>query len=930
MTTRHLMTAATALVIASAASIAQQQPAGSDSPTVPSLTPSRRVLPKATDPTAIEVKKPAAFSDQDWRVLHSLDTLSTDRLQQLLLVYERIDNAGMIDVVVRELFRRDPKDKEALRVRDGGVSEEVIRPANYLTEIAKKVMAGEKVSDVDSVPVQATSLILEDRTNEAIALLEKLRANQYKDSSFPFLDDLAYALSEAGRLDEAAAAYRAVIADAKMPAESIADAKQTLPHILLKQRIARLQLEHARDGQALLAASAKLLAENPNDEDAETFRVDSLLATNHFDDAVGFLMAKKHRFKGEGPWPWTPELAFCYFGARQYDKAIALFREIQMDSRYDDRSRNEAATMILEVQVTRHVEGGMYAMQKGDFEKAKEVLEELESNYPTHRDVLGYRATYLAKTGRSDEALKELLAKMTEDTSKGITFSQQDALADVYLERKEFDKAREATLLIVGEPRFDLQMRAEAVKQLEDIAIAEAQEGIYVALNDGKRAKARALLEDLRAKTPRRIEVRMLDAEIALAYYQPKYARDELLQIKRAPYPAGFAGMPFDAQNSLAAAQGMLGEWEKAYASFSEVVNAPPFNYEAQDVWEARWSRRDLLPWFSPTLSFNAETTSADEGDLFTTQHDYKSGWMGDWRLGVFARSITTNLNKTGLFAGRGRQTQFEGGITAMRRFNDNYFVEGMVGASQDDPIYGLRVGKLAYDSIGWSLGFVGNALSTDSVNLQSLNGRENRAEFKINGPLSDRVNFDLNAWYQWNRVGGGSLGSGYGVSGEIDYVLQTETRRRPEISIGYIFDYARFDPAAVVPPRISQEVRRAQAPAIETRKALGANDEVRRALAGNFGNEVFDSLIDPYTNRHGIVLKVRKHFENRLALSGSLGAYYAFDDVVLGFTASIAAEYWLNESAMIYAELRYDTRGKGASSDGGVLEANIGGQVSF
>ncbi len=928
MTTRHHMTAAMLLFIASVNTQAQQKAAAS--PLLPPLGSTHRAIPKSTDPNAVEVKKPAAFSDQDWRVLHSIDTLSTDRLQQLLLVYERIDSDAMTDVVVRELLRRDPKNKEALRVRDGGQSEEVIRPANYLTEIAKKVMAGETVPDVDSVPVQATSLILEGRVNEAIALLEKLRANQYKGSTFPYLDDLAYAYSEAERFEEAEAAYRAVVSDVKMPAESIADAQQSLPHIVLKRRIANYQRDLGRDGQALLAMSAKLLAENPNDEDAEAFRVESLQATNHYAEAVSFLLAKKKQFNGEGPWPWKPDLAFCYFGARQFDKAIALFREIQKDSRYDDRSRDEAATMILEVQVTGKIEGGMYAMQHGDFAKAKSLLDELEANYGTHRDVLGYRATYLAKTGRSDEALKELLERKTEDTARGIVFTQQDALADVYLERKEFGKAREATLLIVNDARYDAQTRMEAVSQLEDITVAEAQEGVYVALHDGQRAKARALVEELRVKAPRRLEVRMLDAEIALAYYQPKYARDELLGIKNAPYPQGFAGMPFDAQNSLAAAQAMAGDWEAAYASFSEVVNAPAFNYEPEDIWEARWDRRELLPWFSPTFTFSATSVGEDEGDLFTTQQEYKTGWLGDWRYGVFARSITTNLKKNSIFYGRSRETQFEGGVTAMRRFNDNYFVEGMIGASQDDPIYGLRVGKLAYESIGWSLGFVGNALSTDSVNLQAINGRENRVEFKIGGPITDRLNFDLNAWYQWNRVGGARLGTGYGASGELDYVLQTETRHRPEISIGYAFDYARFDAAAALPPRISNEVRRAQAPAIETRKALGAHDEVRRALAGNFGNEVFDSLIDPYTNRHGIVLKARKHFENHLALSGSIGAYYSFDDVTVGFTASVAAEYWINERAMIYAELRYDTNGKGASSNGGVLEANVGGQVSF
>lgn len=906
-------------------SLHAQQSAG----VLPPLSETRRPAAKSPAGNEIEVRKPETFSDQDLRVLHSIESLSTDRLAQMMLVYERLDNSAMLDVVVREVLRRDPKNKDALRIREGNSQEEVVRPAGYLDEITRKVQAGQPVNDPDSVPVAATSMVLSGRADEAVALLKKLRANQFKSGSFPYLDDLAYALSEAGHYEEAEATYRAVIADGKMSEESVTEARQMLPQIVTKRRIDQLWKTSGRDAQKLLAASARLLAEEPDNEDVQTFRVEVLQATHHYAEAVDYLLKKKKNYTGDGPWSWAPELGFCYFGARQFDKAIAVFREIQKDERYDQQSRDEAATMILEIQVSRIIEEGEYAMQRGDFAKAGAVLQQLERNYKTHRDVLGYRAHYLSRTGHSEQALQELAAARQRELAKGGAFSQQDALADVFMERKEFKQAREANLVILNDPRYDGDTRAEAARRMDEIEVAEAQNNVSLALRDGHRSIARAMVADLRRKLPGRVEVRMLEAEVALAYFQAKTARDELLSIKAAPPPNGFAGMPFDAQNSLAAALAMSGDWQAAYDAYGEVLTAQPFNYDEEDLWEARWERRQLLPWFRPTLSAHGAYSSEDEGSLFTSQLDYKSAWYGDWRYGVFARSITTHL-KQSIFAGRGTETQVEGGVTIMRRLPENYFIEAMVGASEDDPLYGIRFGRLAFDSLGWSLGFVGNALSTDSVNLQALNGRENRVEFNLEGPITDRVTVGLNAWYQWNRVGGSRLGSGYGVSGELDYIIQTETRRRPEISIGYAFDYARFDPVATLPPRISNEIRRAEGVTTEVRRALNASDEVRRALAGNFGNEVFDSLVDNYTNRHGVVLKARKHFENHLALSGSIGAYYAFDDEAIGFTGSVAAEYWLSESAMIYAELRYDTNGKGASSNGGVWEANIGGQMSF
>ena len=146
---------------------------------------------KLDDPGDFEVRRPEGFDDQEWRVLHSIETLSTERLVQLLLVYERLNNAGMLDVLVRSILKRDPKNKEAQRVRDGGQAEETVRPAGYLEELSRKVMAGERVADPDSVPVLAMSLILEGRAPEAVTLLEKLRANHFKGASYPYLDDLA-------------------------------------------------------------------------------------------------------------------------------------------------------------------------------------------------------------------------------------------------------------------------------------------------------------------------------------------------------------------------------------------------------------------------------------------------------------------------------------------------------------------------------------------------------------------------------------------------------------------------------------------------------------------------------------------------------------------------------------------------------------------
>ena len=896
---------------------------------VPSRAQEEVRKPAATlfDSVEVEIKKPDNLSDQELKILRSLDNLSIDRLTQLMEVYERLGNEAILEAIVGAILRRDPGNAEARRVKESDALTETTRPAGYLDEISRKVMAGEKVSDPDSIPVQAATLIVGNRAPEAVALLEKLRSNQFQAGPFPYLDDLAYALGEAGRLNDAEAAYKAVLSDPRMPLETQQEARSALPQVLLKKRMAAIRQNAGTNMNALVADSAKLLAEHPSDADVVAFRIETLMTAQRFDEAIAILlkMRSSHQ-EANGPWPWLPTLGYCYIGARQHDKAIEIFREVQTNAAFDDLAHIEAESMILEIQVGRQIETGMSAMNKGDLTTGAAVLKQLENKFGTHRDVVGYRAIYLAKTGQGDEAIRQLEARRKIEEGKQIAFTQQDALADVYLELKQFEKARAATFVILNDPRYDPEMKLQALKRMEDIFVAEQQHRAYIELQNGNRSQARAIAATLHSKAPNRIESRMLNAEIALAYFDGKTARDEFQAIKAMPE---FAGLPFPSQNALGAALAQTGDWEGAWRAYTEVVEGTQFAYEPEDRFEAIWERRFLSPWFRPTANFSVRGTIEDEGTAQHAEMSYTSSWINGWRFRAFARDTFTSLKGEGLFGSRS-DIHLEGGVTATRRFNNDYFVEAMIGASESDPIYSIHVGRIAYRSLSWAVGFSGNALSDDSVNLQALNGRENRAEFRLAGPLTDRINVELEGYYQWSHLGGSRLGEGYGASGSIDYILQTETRKRPEISIGYFFDFSRFSHVGTLPPRLRSEVRRAETATPEVRKALARNDEVRRALASDFGSEVFDSLVDPYTNRHGVMLKARKHFDNGLAVSGQIGAFYGFDERSAEWTASAALEYWINDRTMLYGEIRYESAGKGASSANGIWEASIGGQMTF
>jgi len=868
-----------------------------------------------------EVQKPVPFSDQERRVLHSSVTLPIERLEDLLVVYEKLDNTAMIDAIARVILKRDPGNAEALRARGLVEPEQETRRVGYLEDLAKQVLSGKRVDDPDSVAIQANALTADGRADAAIKLLETLRANQFSGKPFPYLDDLGYAFSEAGRFAEAIAAYEKVVTEAGQSSESRAEAQKILPSLRVRKHLDGLKKQAGGDMVKLVTLSEKAWRESPDDYDVTVFRIETLDRAHRYDEAVSMLLGmKKKAGVAADKWPWQPTLAYAYFGARRHEEAIAAFREIQKSDAFDPATRIEAESMILEIRVGREIELGMAAMKHGDMAGARAVLEKLQRDYAQHPDTLGYHAIFLAKSGHPQEAITLLMAKKHEVQAAHLPFTQQDALADVYLEMKDFRSAAAATREILDDPLYDQEMKDEAAKKLHEIAVAQTLELGYAALQYGYRKDAKGVLLQLQRFAPDDLEVKVFAAEVALAYNKAAQARDDLVALKRAN-PIG----PFPGQEALGSAHFRTGDWDASFSSYREILDQP--GYEADDVIEAKKQLRELRQLIRPSATLNLDYANESEGDVLQTQATFSTGWWNDWRVIAFAHEDWIKLSSGGYFEDTDT-TRFDAGVTVQRKFRGGYFAEATVGGADSGVMYGARVGKFANQAVGWSLGYMANQRSTESPGLQALDGREDRVDFKIAGPLSDRWVMDFEAAYQWVRVGGDRLGQGYFFNGSLDYIIQTETKKRPEIDLGYFGEYHRFSSAGTVPPSITKEIRRAVIPTEEVRSALASTEEVRRALDGSFGREVLDSLVDPESNRHGIRLTVKKHFGADWSGFVQVGGYYAFDDKSLDYTASAGLEYYLSDDALIYAELRYDSNGR--STSGGVIEANLGALVTF
>jgi tetratricopeptide (TPR) repeat protein len=353
-----------------------------------------------------EVQKPVPFTDTELRVLRSASSLSTERLLELLVVYEKVENTAMMDALARAILRREPNHPDASRIQGLVDPEMETRHFGYLDEISKQVMAGKKVEDTDSVAVQAGALANEGNPGLAVQLLEALRRNQYANKPFPYLDDLAFAYNEAGMLDQAIKASEAILTESGFSAESRIEAQKLLPSLRMRKRIAGISREAGSDMDLLVSLAEKLYREKPADYDVIAFRIESLDRARRYDDAVIFLEGLKKKATKGKVWPYQITLAFAYFGARRHEDAIAAFRELQKTPGIDAATRAEAENMILEIRVGREIELGMAAMKRGDMAKADAVLRTLERDYKLHPDTLGYRAILLAKRGNSRRRMR--------------------------------------------------------------------------------------------------------------------------------------------------------------------------------------------------------------------------------------------------------------------------------------------------------------------------------------------------------------------------------------------------------------------------------------------------------------------------------------------------------------------------------------------
>lgn len=836
-----------------------------------------------------DIKAPEALTENEKLVMKSAAEMSTDDLSDLLQVYERMGNLAMQQAISLLLLQRVPNHPLARRLLDNADGEAQVRKPDYLDEKAAEVLAGKAASDPEAVAAQARALLASRQASQAIELLEGLRRTTFPTQRFPFLEDLGYAYAEQQQWDKAAAAFADVLAEQDLPPETQQRVSQQMEIVRVERRIAGIRKQTYADPAAALRASEALINELPSHPSAIIFRVECLQYAGKTAEALALLKQLKDTNTSTPAFAYQRHLGYTYQQLKQWDAAKAIFEELHENPVFSREAREDAAKAITSSSISKAGEEALAAAGYGDWEKASSMIDALEQQHPGHLEVFSYRCSLLARSGQGDEALRRLTAKRNELATTGKPFPLQDTVGDVYVALKRFDDARAAYRVILDEPRYDWAMRRRALDAPALIRRVELLEEGFLALRDRRIDRAKSAAAALHDEFgPEARELKLLRAEILLAQNHPSRAVAALEQLKEKTPATG----PFEATSSLASAYLRTGRAEEALQAYREILDQHRA-YTPFENMQARWEVRTALPLQKPNIAASASHRREQDGDATRADMTYSSPWWGAWRAQVFSHGDFIKLKSTlSGIAFPSVDERWEAGARLQRRISETFAVETHLGSSQNDVLYGARIGNFLYPGLNWSAGFSGNARSTESIALEALDARENRVDLAFGGPLAGPWNLDIHASANWVRVGSTNVGRGVGGSVALEYLVQTETEKRPEIAIGYLGEYRRFTPADIASP--------------------------------------VTSLLDTETHRHGLTAAYRRNLNEFWRLQANVGAFYAFDESTLQYTAGLSLQHYFSDDFMAYIDLRYDSNSRSLGEDGGAFEATAGLSKTF
>ena len=206
------------------------------------------------------------------------------------------------------------------------------------------------------------------------------------------------------------------------------------------------------------------------------------------------------------------------------------------------------------------------------------------------------------------------------------------------------------------------------------------------------------------------------------------------------------------------------------------------------------------------------------------------------------------------------------------------------------------------------SLEAAGGLRATDSLTLESLDGRQRQFAAVVTWLIEADLTLLLRAHVREIRLAGQSLGRGSGLDVNLDYTLW---RQGPRVVVGYRGTIGSFTPdaafdAAVVAPIADPDFGAA------TRAALAAN------------------LVSRRLNRHGAGLLVTDNLADAWVYRLTAGVDYDFELSATGWNSALGLAFWPRKSVELNAEAGYTSSATGSNAGSAATLFNVSARILY
>lgn len=393
-------------------------------------------------------------------------------------------------------------------------------------------------------------------------------------------------------------------------------------------------------------------------------------------------------------------------------------------------------------------------------------------------------------------------------------------------------------------------------------------------------------------------------AEIDALMAARKY--DEVITRLKEMKARQYAGEPFPYQYDLADALYQRRELLQARRAFAEILNDNRYEQDERD--DACQQHRELEQLLRGGIRADGAWLSDDEGTVYRSFLAMKSAvFAGGWRFGMRTRRDHIKIDHDEKMIRHPDETLYE-----TEGFIEKYFHGGIMaglsaGASQSDTLLGGRFEQTFGSGITWGASLALNQHTDDSLQLEALNGRQDRGNLLVRAPLTEKLQLDIDLFVRRVCVSADRIGSGYGGEINLGYTFIEADRNRPSLTLSYVGDVNIFSHRKFAAARFRRI----------------AKEDVSQ-------HELLHDFIEPRINRHGPGIALEGKFTRFFFYEASGAMLYDFTDKEWQYLGEIRLTLPLTGRISLYLGGSYESEGKAGSINSDVFAAESGLEFLF